>query len=79
MASKRRNQRHDWEISMDELEMGEILGAGGFGEVYKVLSSLFSSWPDDVGVTDTSGLVGLGGGKGHLEGNGSGSEGDIGK
>ncbi len=29
------NRYDDWEISYDELEIGEALGTGGYGEVYK--------------------------------------------
>jgi hypothetical protein len=31
----RRRQRDEWEISFDELELGSLLGVGGYGEVYK--------------------------------------------
>jgi hypothetical protein len=38
MAIKRRaHGDRDWEINYDELDMGEQLGAGGFGEVYKAM------------------------------------------
>ncbi len=29
------NRYDDWEINYDELEIGEALGTGGYGEVYK--------------------------------------------
>ena len=31
------NSNDDWEINYDELEVGEQLGAGGFGEVNKAV------------------------------------------
>jgi serine/threonine protein kinase len=34
---KRGNGHDDWEINYDELEVGEQLGAGGFGEVSKAM------------------------------------------
>nr|WIL03466.1 serine/threonine kinase [Cedratvirus plubellavi] len=34
---RRNKENNDWEIDMDELEMGEDLGRGGFGEVNKAL------------------------------------------
>jgi hypothetical protein len=34
-ARKKGGGRNDWEISTDELEMGDPLGAGGYGEVYR--------------------------------------------
>ena len=32
-----RGKEDDWEVDMNELEMGEQLGAGGFGEVHKAV------------------------------------------
>lgn len=38
MAAKLRgNKSDDWEIDYDELEVGEQLGAGGYGQVYKAM------------------------------------------
>jgi serine/threonine protein kinase len=34
---KKSNSNDDWEINYDELEVGEQLGAGGFGEVSKAV------------------------------------------
>lgn len=34
---KKRHQRNEWEINYDELDMGEQLGVGGFGEVRKAV------------------------------------------
>ena len=31
------NKSDDWEIAYDELEVGEQLGAGGYGEVHKAV------------------------------------------
>jgi predicted Ser/Thr protein kinase len=33
----RRRDQSDWEIDYDELEIGDILGSGGFGEVYRAM------------------------------------------
>ncbi|ELR22246.1 protein kinase domain containing protein [Acanthamoeba castellanii str. Neff] len=33
----RRRDRDDWEIQYEELEVGDVLGTGGFGEVYRAL------------------------------------------
>jgi hypothetical protein len=38
MLGRSRGQgRQDWEIEVEELEMGDILGAGGYGEVYRAM------------------------------------------
>jgi serine/threonine protein kinase len=34
---KGRGRRDDWEIAYDELEIGEHLGSGGYGEVHKAV------------------------------------------
>jgi serine/threonine protein kinase len=34
---KGRGRSDDWEIAYDELEIGEHLGSGGYGEVYKAV------------------------------------------
>ncbi|ELR22700.1 serine/threonine protein kinase [Acanthamoeba castellanii str. Neff] len=33
----KRKKRDDWEIEYDELEIGSMLGSGGYGEVYKAM------------------------------------------
>jgi serine/threonine protein kinase len=33
----KRRERDDWEIEYDELEVGDVLGTGGFGEVHRAL------------------------------------------
>jgi serine/threonine protein kinase len=36
LARRRKDGRDDWEIDLDhELELGTVLGTGGFGEVYR--------------------------------------------
>ena len=32
---RHRREKNEWEIDMGELEMEQVLGAGGYGEVYK--------------------------------------------
>ena len=32
-----RQKEDDWEVDMGELDMGEQLGAGGYGEVHKAM------------------------------------------
>jgi serine/threonine protein kinase len=34
---RRRRLDDDWEIDFDELEVGEVLGIGGFGQVHKAV------------------------------------------
>ncbi len=34
---RKKNQRDDWEINFDELDMHDHLGTGGYGEVYKAV------------------------------------------
>jgi hypothetical protein len=36
-ARRTRHKEDDWEVDMGEIEMGEQLGAGGFGEVHKAV------------------------------------------
>jgi hypothetical protein len=35
VVAKKRERRDEWEIDTDELEMAELLGTGGYGEVYR--------------------------------------------
>lgn len=35
VARRRRGPGDDWEIDFEELEMGELLGEGGYGQVHK--------------------------------------------
>jgi ABC-type phosphate transport system substrate-binding protein len=37
VVSRRSQMDNDWEISFEELEIGEQLGAGGYGEVHKAM------------------------------------------
>ncbi len=46
LGRSRGRGRQDWEIDFNELEMGDILGSGGYGEVYRVtlLCASVMSW-----------------------------------
>jgi hypothetical protein len=37
MMVLRRREQDGWEIDYEELEMGDVLGSGGFGEVYRAM------------------------------------------
>ena len=37
MMALRRREQDGWEIDYEELEMGDVLGSGGFGEVYRAM------------------------------------------
>jgi hypothetical protein len=37
MMVLRRREQDGWEINYEELEMGDVLGSGGFGEVYRAM------------------------------------------
>ncbi len=37
VIKRKGNQSDDWEIDYDELEVGEHLGSGGYGEVHKAV------------------------------------------
>jgi len=37
MMALRRREQDGWEIDYEELEMGDMLGSGGFGEVHRAM------------------------------------------
>jgi hypothetical protein len=43
LNSKER-ERHSWEVKYEEIELGDLIGKGAYGEVYKVLVSFIHSF-----------------------------------